>query len=193
MFCNQCGIQAEANSKFCAKCGAALKSEPTIQATTALTPPSPSPTENTYGILQSQLADRGTRLGAAMLDFLISIVSIIPGIILISASDTDQGEGFGWALIIIAFLGLSVVQMVILVKHGQTIGKRALKIRIVRVSDESTPGFVKVVLLRIWVSSFISGIPYVGVIFWIVDGLFIFRDDRRCLHDLIANTKVIKA
>jgi uncharacterized RDD family membrane protein YckC len=191
MFCHQCGTPAEAGSKFCAKCGAVLKSEPTIQATT--TPPSPSPTEGAHSILQSQLADRGTRLGAAMLDFFIFIASLIPGIIVISASDTDGGEGFGWALIAIAWLGLFVVQTVMLVKHGQSLGKRALKIRIVRVSDESTPGFVKVVLLRMWVPSFIAGIPYAGAIIWIVDGLFIFRDDRRCLHDLIAGTKVIKA
>jgi uncharacterized RDD family membrane protein YckC len=139
------------------------------------------------------LADRGTRLGAVALDFLIFLTSLIPGIVVISTSDTDGGKGFGLALIAIAWLGLTVVQMILLVRHGQSLGKRALGIRIVRVSDESIPGFVKVVLLRMLVPSFIAGIPYAGAIIGIVDGLLIFRDDRRCLHDLIAETKVIKA
>jgi len=190
MFCHQCGTPAEASAKFCAKCGAVLKKEPAIQGTTA--PSLPLSNENADNTTQSQLADRGTRLGAVTLDFLIVITSLIPGIIVISASDTDGGKGFGWALIAIAWLGLTVVQMVLLVRHGQSLGKRALGIRIIRFSDESIPGFVKVVLLRIWVPAFIAGIPYAGSVIWIVDGLFIFRDDRRCLHDLIAETKVIK-
>ena len=33
----------------------------------------------------------------------------------------------------------------------------------------------------------------VGQIVGIVDSIFIFRKDKRCLHDLIADTRVIKA
>ena len=39
---------------------------------------------------------------------------------------------------------------------------------------------------------FIGGIPFVGFIFTIVDPLFIFQESRRCVHDLIADTLVIK-
>ena len=190
MFCHQCGTPAEASARFCAKCGVVLKNEDSIQPTTA--PSSPSPNENAH-TPHSQLADRGTRLGAVALDILIFMTLLVPGIVVTFTSDTDGGKGFGWALIVIAWLGLFVVQMVLLVRHGQSLGKRALGIRIVRVSDESIPGFVRVVLLRMCVPAFVAGIPYVGTIIWIVDGLFIFRDDRRCLHDLIAETKVIKA
>jgi hypothetical protein len=38
----------------------------------------------------------------------------------------------------------------------------------------------------------IGGIPGVGPIFRIVDILFIFREDQRCIHDLMAGTTVIK-
>ena len=39
-----------------------------------------------------------------------------------------------------------------------------------------------------------TGEPYVdaGGLFSIVDICFIFRDDRRCIHDLIAGTQVVK-
>jgi uncharacterized RDD family membrane protein YckC len=32
-----------------------------------------------------------------------------------------------------------------------------------------------------------------GAILYLIDVLFIFRDNRRCLHDLLAGTKVIQS
>jgi uncharacterized RDD family membrane protein YckC len=137
------------------------------------------------------LAGRGARLGAALLDLLIFSSCLIPGIAVMSISDSDIGKGFGGALLVIGWLGILVTQMVLLVKRGQSLGKIVLGIKIVKVSDEGVPGFVKVVLLRIFVPSLLAGIPYAGALIWLADALFIFRDDRRCLHDLIAETKVI--
>jgi len=39
----------------------------------------------------------------------------------------------------------------------------------------------------------ISAIPVVGSFFVLIDTLLVFRADRRCVHDLIAGTKVVKA
>ena len=191
MFCHQCGTPTGDSAIFCAKCGAVLKNETVLQETTA---PSLAPATDDAGIaVQSQLAERSTRLGAVMLDSLIFLACLIPGIVVLSVSNSDGGKGFGGALIAIGWLGLTVVQIVLLVKRGQSLGKRALGIRIVRVSDESIPGFVKVVILRLFVPALLVGIPYVGILIWLVDALFIFKDERRCLHDLIADTKVIKS
>ena len=77
--------------------------------------------------------------------------------------------------------------------RGQTIGKRLLGIRIVRFGDGSNPGFVRAWLLRSLVVGLIGTLPMVGNVFMIVNYAFIFRADRRCLHDLIADTKVVKA
>lgn len=142
---------------------------------------------------QYQLAGRGARLGAALLDIVIFAACLAPGIIAMSSSDSDMGKGIGIALLVIAWLGLMIVQAIFLIKRGQSLGKMAVGIKIVRVSDESVPGFVKVFLLRLLVPGLLSGIPYLGVVLWLVDLLFIFRDDRRCLHDLIAETKVVDA
>jgi hypothetical protein len=35
-------------------------------------------------------------------------------------------------------------------------------------------------------------VPYLGAIFHMVDCLTIFREDRRCLHDHIAGTRVVR-
>jgi hypothetical protein len=37
----------------------------------------------------------------------------------------------------------------------------------------------------------VSLVPGIGALAVTVDDLFIFRTDRRCLHDLIAGTKVV--
>jgi hypothetical protein len=36
-------------------------------------------------------------------------------------------------------------------------------------------------------------IPFLGNFIALVDALAIFTSERRCLHDLVANTKVIEA
>ena len=62
-----------------------------------------------------------------------------------------------------------------------------------RWADDANPGFVKVILLRIFVNGLIGMVPIVGFFYSLVDIVFIFREDQRCLHDLIAGTKVVKA
>ena len=94
-------------------------------------------------------------------------------------------------MIALVLLFIVSIQMYLLIKYGQTIGKRALGIKIVNESHEGLPDFVKVILLRSFVPNLLYGIPYAGVAICLADLLFIFRDDRRCLHDLIAQTKVI--
>jgi len=84
------------------------------------------------------------------------------------------------------------VQAILLCVRGQSIGKMLTKIRIVRTSGEPV-GFVHVILLRSIVMSFIYNIPFAGSLVWLINPLLIFREDRRCLHDMIADTTVIDA
>jgi uncharacterized RDD family membrane protein YckC len=50
-------------------------------------------------------------------------------------------------------------------------------------------GFGPNVLMRVILNGILGFIPFYSL----VDVLFIFRDDRRCIHDLIAGTKVVEA
>lgn len=111
------------------------------------------------------------------------------------ASYPDDGKGLilGLVAIFAALLAFACVQIYTLTTRGQTVGKRMLGIKIVMVEDESLPGFFKMQVMRGFLPSLMASIPYLGWVFWILDCCFIFRDDRRCIHDLIAGTKVVVA
>ena len=141
-------------------------------------------------------ADRGTRLAAAILDSLIMIGVLIPafvsGVFAADGSiDTAAFDGLA-ALSGIGFLVLAVINLVMLHKSGQTIGKKLLNIKIVRV-DGSRASLRRIFFLRILVNSLLGAIPLAGGIYSLVDVLFIFGEQRRCVHDYIAGTIVINA
>ena len=153
------------------------------------------------------LAERSTRLAANFIDNVIAAVACLPGGLLFGAaalqsllsgrlpSSEEVNVGqllLGIGLLAAAVLTVAIVQLWMLTKRGQTLGKRMLDIRIVRHADDGNPGFASAVLLRAIVPGVIGAMPYLGVIFALVDICFIFRADRRCLHDLIAGTKVVK-
>jgi|SRR5688572_12333470 len=165
-------------------------------------------------------AERGTRLLARLIDWVIELVCAIPGAIILGEeflkiaimvgqgqepdfSDLDyQRLGLGALVLGLCWLALLVVQVWMLTTRGQSIGKRITGIRIVRVEDGSKPGIVHAWVLReflVTMIGIVAGmIPFIGPFilrpaFHITDWCLIFRDDQRCLHDLIASTRVVRA
>ncbi len=140
-----------------------------------------------------ELAERADRLWARVIDYLaaavvgIGMAVAIPGLHG-SAALIPAVSACGLLL-----AGLFGYQLWLLTTEGQTVGKKAMKIKIVLTKDLSNGGFVVNVLLRGVVPGVIAMVPVVGMIFAVADPLTIFRDDRRCLHDQIAGTCVIKA
>lgn len=170
----------------CRNCGAEMAVPPTAVATTekpSYEEPLPAdPVERSEITEAGTLAGRWERLGAWVVD---SLISWVPYLV------TVLGERFP-ALVILGLLGLVgvfVIQLVFLSIDGQTIGKKVLKVKIVKVSTGKNGGFVTNVLLRVIVSL----IPCIIPIYPLVDVLFIFRQDRRCIHDFIAGTRVVNA
>ena len=143
------------------------------------------------GVSTSQLASPWARLAAVIIDVLLyAVLSGVLFFILEVASKQDPAvTGF---TIIGANLALFVIQMVLLGMRGQTIGKILLRVRIVDAQTGGHPGWARIVLLRTVVNWILSGIPFIGWIYWLVDSLFIFRADHRTIHDMIAGTQVDK-
>lgn len=143
-----------------------------------------------YAAPHFELADRGTRLLAALLDSIVVYVPTI-GLILLGAA---AGKGVGVLLVIVGILFalcIVVAQIVMLHQRGQTIGKRVLGIRIVKFDTGQNGGGVTNVILRSLVPGLIGWIPYIGPLFGLINICFIFAGDRRCVHDHIAGTVVV--
>jgi uncharacterized RDD family membrane protein YckC len=129
----------------------------------------------------ANLASRLTRLIAFFVDLLL--FAFVAGI------GRAAGRSDGEALAGLLLIALLVLQVILLGRDGQTVGKKLLAVRIVDADTRQHAGFFKTVVLRVVLNGLLSLIPGYGL----VDALLIFRDDRRCLHDLIAGTVVVRA
>ncbi|QRN95573.1 RDD family protein [Archangium violaceum] len=143
--------------------------------------------------VSAPLAEPGTRLVAALIDqFSISlpvfVLAFIGGIV-------GNAEGGEWRALFFTLMGLMgslgvlVYQLYLLVTKGQSLGKRTMGIKVVR-TDDSPVDLGRLIFLRNVVPGFIG--TATCNLFSLADPLFIFTADRRCLHDHIADTKVIQ-
>ena len=163
-------------------------------------------------IPQHALASWGSRLAAVIIDGLILMVpfailyfGIFAAIGIGASADDGSGAGIGAAIAAIffsmlAFLAVALVYAPYFMKrpgerNGQTLGKQAMNIRVVKTDGQPiTFGFaavrevaVKIFLVGI-VNSFTFGLAS------LLDGLWPLWDDQnRALHDMVVNTRVIKA
>lgn len=155
------------------------------------------------------LASAGSRLGAFLLECLFYLVPILLVAFLaiglaIASEEPSLGVGEEQALsiliivmpifIIYMFIYL-IINIVLLVKNGQTIGKKILGIKIVREGSHERAGFWRIFGLRYFVNGLCQGfsglIPGGDFIYFVIDSCMVFRDDRQCLHDKIADTVVV--
>ena len=145
-----------------------------------------------------ELASRSKRLIGALVDACISIIVTFP---VMMAMGVIQQLRDGQAVtvpqaVFFFFFGLVVFLLIhgyFLAKYGQTVGKRLIGTCIVSYADGQILPLGKVVGLRYLSIAIIGQIPFIGALFALVDILFIFGQERRCIHDLIAGTKVIRA
>ncbi len=135
-------------------------------------------------VITAQLAGRGRRLNAFLVDVVFALIAIA------------LAEVFRQARIpfldVLPDLAFAVFQSWLLAIRGQTVGKILLKIAIVDPELKIPPGFIRASLFRYGVQGVLSQVYPLGFfVFTVVDSLFIFTPSRRCLHDRMARTEVI--
>jgi len=143
----------------------------------------------------TELATRSSRLTAIFLDGLILAAIWVPILFGTGYWQKAMANALSTGSLLLYFVGgfalFVLVQGWPLAQSAQTWGKKLLGIRIVHL-DGSQPTLATLLLKRYLPIQVVSAIPLIGWIASLVDALFIFRDDRRCVHDLIAGTQVIK-
>ena len=140
-------------------------------------------------------ADRGTRLGASLLDGVIFMAMVYAPVAFAGIVGGTAGEGgssamaaLGLLLAMVGFIVWCWLTITYMARNGQSIAKKLLNIKVVR-TDGSPVSIGRIIWLRNVVNALISIVPLYGF----VDALFIFGESRQCLHDKIADTVVLKA
>jgi uncharacterized RDD family membrane protein YckC len=149
-----------------------------------------------------ELASRSSRLGAVIVDSLIIGVPLWTALFVVM--DDPFGltgrvsSGFAAELFrsfifaVLAFALYSAINWIPLDRSGQTWGKKLMSVRIVR-ADGSPVGAKRALFMRYLPIQAASTVPFIGLIFALINSLMIFRESRQCLHDNIADTIVVKA
>ena len=160
-------------------------------------------------------ATRGSRFLAFLIDCspaivagvvaAIMVAAVAPGLFSGKIDPLAAGVGLFGVFFLVAGIGIlawSIWNIVLLYQYGQTVGKKALGIRVVRM-DGSRVSFARFFFLRgmalgmiVWLVSVIGAVVHfrwAGNILTLVDYLLVFGAARRCLHDYIADTQVVTA
>ena len=146
------------------------------------------------------LASRWKRLGAVLIDVIVAlpvilVVELMTGFFRAGFERALQhGGGYSLEDIVVIFAGGQILFLLLhgylLAKRGQTIGKSFLNIRIVDLQGKIPP-LGRLYGMRYFLPTLISQVPFIGGIFGLVNALFIFGAERRCLHDRLAGTRVV--
>ena len=136
-------------------------------------------------------AYRADRFLSALIDGGIQIILTIPlGIYLFSQSISEVNMTLTGYIMLYQIILFFIFHGYLLYFFGQTIGKHTTGIRIENL-DGTKASFLKIVFARMLPMSAFSVIPVIGtLISGPINPLLIFGNNRRCLHDYIARTKV---
>lgn len=144
---------------------------------------------------EQRLGKRRWRLVAVLIDGVIGVATSLPVLAYFDVWRMAQ-EGqqvpvhvvlmlalWGWAMFVLLNFRL-------LSRRGQTIGKWCVDLAIVGVNGERKSA-LHLLTRRFLPISIVGLIPLIGHLLITVDTLFIFGRDKRCVHDRLADTKVI--
>ncbi len=158
-----------------------------------------APTDQVYD-MSTIAASRTKRFIGSMIDSALMMVAVVLGMVVFGVLSSagivtvDQNNPSSLdminaiCLIYFPLFGLALFQWNMTATEGKTIAKKLLRMKIVT-RDGSSPGFCRGVAVRHWVVAAMNFIPF----FSLLNILFIFGEQKRCIHDFLAGTYVIDA
>ena len=144
----------------------------------------------------SNIASRPKRLSAALIDGAAGMLVSMPvfahfGFFEALRTQTPLPENISNGLTLFSLAVFFLLHGYLLFNYGQTLGKRLMGLAIVTLEGQK-PHFGHLILTRYLPQWVLGVVPVMGPILSLVDVLFIFGNNQnRCVHDLIARTKVI--
>lgn len=144
--------------------------------------------------LVARLATIGQRFLARLLDALILALPIL--LLVLSTSDINQDEGIVntplWAQLL-STVAAALYEVVLIRTSGQTIGKRALRIRVVRITDGRPPDWTASIMRYLLpILPALVPLPFVFLLSPVVYLVAMLHPLRQGWHDRAAGTIVVK-
>jgi uncharacterized RDD family membrane protein YckC len=127
-----------------------------------------------------------SRVGAQVIDGLVLIVAWVPLLILSPGEGESLSGGATLAVVLLYAAALLYAPLMLALNNGQTVGKAAMSIRVVRYGDGASIGLGRALLREIPVKGVLSIIPLIDVL-WPL-----WQKDNRALHDLVVDSWVVK-
>lgn len=139
------------------------------------------------------LAGRGRRLAATVIDLLLVVITGFALLLVTGALEDAEDYASSYFYLRIPALGVAawlLLNGAPLWRRGQSIGKLILGIRIVRLDGDLPGPLVHLGRAFFFLLLYASATP-LGVLA-LIDHVLILRADRRCLHDLLLRTEVVR-
>lgn len=143
------------------------------------------------------LATRSQRFSGAFIDGLLMMPLVGVVVFFLVRTNANQATGpMSEFIVSLIMLPVSIAWFLLLhgyllATKGQTIGKMAVGTQIVDAQTGKLIPLIPLFLKRNFSIQVLALIPIVGNFIALIDSLMIFRENRRCLHDDIAGTKVV--
>ncbi|MCP5432726.1 MAG: RDD family protein [Alphaproteobacteria bacterium] len=149
------------------------------------------------GAPELQPAPRWARFLAGLIDAIaVPLVAIL--VMLVTGVLEHAEDWVGWRPPVRIFLlgaaGYLLCNGWLLLSRAQTLGKFALGLQIVSARTGERAAFWRLLFLRSWFFPlpFLAVFGLLWLVPWIADLAFALRKDRRCLHDLLCGTAVVR-
>ena len=143
------------------------------------------------------LASRGRRVVAALIDFvlvpLVAILIMLVTGVLEHAQDWAENAMPFARMLGLGFASYLLLNGWLLGTRGQTAGKAIMGIAIVSTATSAKAPLWKLVLIRFWFfpALYLVFSPYTAIV-PLIDQILIFGKNRRCLHDLLSGSSVVR-
>jgi uncharacterized RDD family membrane protein YckC len=136
------------------------------------------------------LAPLGRRFAARLIDGLLLVV--VGFVLVVAFGDVRMSGGTydvpGWAQWAMWLLAVTY-EIVLVVSSGQTIGKRALGIRVADATTGAVPNLDQAV--RRCVPTLLQQVPIISALAWVLYAPVLWNGRRQGMHDRLAGTVVV--
>jgi uncharacterized RDD family membrane protein YckC len=159
--------------------------------TVAPEPPVTTPVAAAHQGSQPNYANFGTRFVASLIDgcvisFASFIIDVVVGIAFAAAGSSTTAQAIEKIITSSVYLLIFAVYYIFFIgSKGQTLGKMAMKIKVVKIGTTAVPGYTKAFLREV-IGKFLSSFFLLGYLWMLWDS------KKQTWHDKIAGTVVVK-